>query len=335
MELSLQSTYSTEEQTQIVNLFTNEFPGDKGLLKSKFELIINSHPNLKIIVCKGIDGEIVSAMFILESVLNFEVQKLNLCSLSFFATKPKFRRGEASKLMREFVRSSILPKYDLVIGFPRHIMQGYWGKNGFIETTNSAGRKIDLTELVEKNDSNYFWQSATVEDIRVVMDLHHRATDGKKIKYLRSFETWIYLFKLSGLTRNKILLCKGDDSRILSYAVIQGETIIEISHIDNSNDFLLNTNLLHNSGCRSIFLSLRGMLSGDYWSLTQFASINQLDDLLTTEDKWDFMVHAKDFNLKEYIVECESSKKYPENFAFGARNGNLFSTFSILDVACF
>ena len=58
MQLSVQNIYSNEEKTQIINLFTSEFPGDKQLLNSKFDHIINLHPNLTSIICKNTSNEI-------------------------------------------------------------------------------------------------------------------------------------------------------------------------------------------------------------------------------------------------------------------------------------
>lgn len=332
MQLSVQNIYSNEEKTQIINLFTSEFPGDKQLLNSKFDHIINLHPNLTSIICKNTSNEIVSTMFILESTAEFKFKKLRVCSLSFFATKPEFRRGEASKLVRDYVQDHVLPQFELIIGFPRHVMQGYWGKFGFTETTNSSGIKFNFTELIHKNKSNYSWQSASIEDIPEIMNLYQQAVYRRQLKYLRSFETWTYLLKFSELAMFSILVCREKNAKILSYAVIQGGTIIEISGMDDNSNFILNKNFLVNSGFNEIFLSLRGMLNGEYYTLTQFFSEELLSSLLIAEDKWDFMFHSNNQILHDYIFEIESGYDFSEKFIFQKKYNSLISTFSIMDI---
>jgi hypothetical protein len=332
MQLSLQNIYSNDEKTQIINLFTSEFPGDKLLLNSKFNHIINFHPNLTSIICKNTNNEIVSTMFILESTAEFKCEKLRLCSLSFFATKPDFRRGEASKLIRDYVLDHVLPQFELIIGFPRHVMQGYWGKFGFSETTNSSGIKFNFTELIHENNSNYFWESASTEDIPEIMNLYQQAVDRKQLKYLRSFETWSYLLKFPELAMFRILVCREKNANILSYAIIQGGIIIEISNIDDNSNFILNKNFLINSGFDEIFLSLRGMLSGEYYTLIQFFSKELLTSLLIAEDKWDFMLHSNNQILYDYIFEIESGCNFSEKLIFEKECNNLISTFSIMDI---
>lgn len=332
MQLSAQKISSNEEKTQIINLFTSEFPGDKQLLNSKFDHIINFHPNLTSIICKNTNNKILSAMFILESTAEFKFEKLRVCSLSFFATKPEFRRGEASKLVRDYVQDHILPQFELIIGFPRHVMQGYWGKFGFTETTNSSGVKFNFTKLIRENESNYFWQSASMEDIPEIMNLHQQVVYGRQLRYLRPFETWIYLLKFSEIAMFRILVCREKNSKILSYAIIQGGTIIEISNIDDNSNFLLNKNFLINSGFNEIFLSLRGILSGEYFTLIQFFSEELLTSLFIAEDKWDFMLHSNNQILHDYIFEIESGCDFSKKFIFQKKYGSLISTFSIMDI---
>jgi hypothetical protein len=332
MQLSVQNIYSNEEKTQIINLFTSEFPGDKQLLNSKINHIINLHPNLTSIICKNTNNEIVSTMFILESTAEFKFEKLRVCSLSFFATKPEFRRGEASKLVRDYVLDHVLPQFELIIGFPRHVMQGYWGKFGFTETTNSSGIKFNFTELIHENKSNYSWQPASFEDIPEIMNLYQQAVCRKQLKYLRSFETWSYLLKFSQLAMFRILVCREKNAKILSYAVIQGGTIIEISNMGDNGNFILNKNFLINSGFNEIFLSLRGMLSGEYYTLIQFFSEELLTSLLIAEDKWDFMLHSNNQILHDYIFKIESGFDFSAKFIFEKEYTNLVSTFSFMDI---
>lgn len=332
MQLSVQKIYSSEEKIQIINLFTSEFPGDKQLLNSKFNHIINFHPNLTSIICKSTNNEIVSTMFILESMAEFKFERLRVCSLSFFATKPEFRRGEASKLIRDYVQVHVLPQFELVIGFPRHLMQGYWRKFGFTETTNSSGLKLNITELIHKNKSNYFWQLASIEDVPEIMNLHQYVVHRKQLKYLRSFATWSYLLKYSEISMFRILVCRRENSKILSYAVIHGGTIIEIGVLNDNGNFVLNTNFLHYSGFNEIFLSLRGMLSGEYYTLAQFFSKEILTSSLIAEDKWDFMLYSDNKILHDYIFEIESGCNFSKEFIFQKKHNSLVSTFSIMDL---
>lgn len=332
MQLSVQKVYSNEEKTQIINLFTSEFPGDKQLLNSKFNHIINLHPNLTSVICKNANNGIVSTMFFLESEAEFKFEKIRVCSLSFFATKPEFRRGEASKLVRDYVQDYVLPQFELIIGFPRHLMQGYWRKYGFTETTNSSGFKLNVTELIDQNESNYFWQSASIEDVPEIMNLQQYVVHRKPLKYLRSFAIWSYLLKFSEIAVFRILVCRGENSKILSYAVIHGGTIIEISNLNDNSNFVLNKNFLINSGFNEIFLSLRGVLSGEYHTLVQFFSEDILTSLLIAEDKWDFMLHSKNQTLHDYIFEVESGCNFSKELIFKKKHNSLISTFSIMDL---
>jgi hypothetical protein len=331
MHLAIQKSYSNEERAQIIDLFASEFPGDKLILENRFNHIINFHPNLTSIVCKNRDNEILSVMFTYESTAEFNFEKLRVCTLSFFATKPEFRRGKASKIVRDYVQDHVLTQFELVIGFPRHMMKGYWGQFGFTETTNSSGTKLNFTELISKNQSNYSWHSANTGDIPEIMNLHQQAVKSRKLKYLRSFETWNYMLKFAELLMFRILVCRGKNLEILSYAVIQSGTIIETSNMCDNRDFLLNRNFLINSGFNEIFLSLRGILSGQYYTLNQFFPEEQLTKLLITEDKWDFMVHSNNQTLHDYVIEIESGFDFSQKFIFQDNYSSLVSTFSIMD----
>ena len=123
------------------------------------------------------------------------------------------------------------------------------------------------------------------------------------------------------------------DKKCISFSDTEATyPVSDATDLSKSPNFILNKNFLVNSGFNEIFLSLRGMLNGEYYTLTQFFSEELLSSLLIAEDKWDFMLHSNNQILHDYIFEIESGCDFSEKFIFQKKYNSLISTFSIMDI---
>jgi hypothetical protein len=137
MKLSVISNCSLQETSEITKLLTDSFPGNPSQLEDLFGLMILKHPGLRIIVVKNEKEEIVSVLFLIQGSFVMAGNTRNFCNMSFMVTQQDYRKGPATKLIVNYVTEVILAEFDLVFGFPRHVMQGYWTRYGFKESTNN------------------------------------------------------------------------------------------------------------------------------------------------------------------------------------------------------
>ncbi len=306
MKLSVQKLYSIEEKQQITDLFANSFPGKPEELAVMFSLMLNGHPDLTTVSVRNDEGEIVSALFLISGIFDRNLTKMTYCNMSYFATNSAYRKGEATASIIKYVTEVVQNDFDLVFGFPRHVMSGYWSRYQFNELTNSGcvALRIKKSELPKHEDLHI--RVATPKDAPVLNKIYLSASSNRLINFRRSISKWEYLLRISHLHKSEILISEDSLGQVFGYLVIRHGVILEIACHEGRESQTLTQELLASLDLDCITISLRGALSG-FLKIAQVLIDASERVELVQEDLWDFMFFCRDEELKEYFSRVEGS----------------------------
>lgn len=331
MELIELPTCNQIDRQRILELFFGVFPGDQEHLTKKFSHMLESHEIIKVIVIKDVHEEIVSTLFLIEGKMEFEAKQFSYCNMSYYVTEVKYRGGEAARLISDYVVNVIQKKYDLVIGFPRHVMRGYWGRYGFTEITNSKCFDITMNMEVADTHTPLLYRVATNEDSARLSESSRFFKSVNSINLERSESKWSYLIKVLHSSGGKVVL--GVDNRNIpqGYAAIQNSKIVELSSPDLAISKFLSKDFFSHIGVDSIRLDVRGI------SASKLKSRNILvDELLgrcTTHDpeSWDLMFFSKHPQIHAHLLSRESLDSRGGKTPSNPQEERHFSDFTVLD----
>jgi len=323
LKLSVRKTVASEEQRQIVNLLVDSFPGRPKEMEEMFSLMLKAHPELTAVLVENDDAKIVSVLFLITGKFIHTSKQFTYCNMSYFVTDTYYRKGQATALIIDYVTEVIQNTYDLVIGFPRHLMQGYWTRHRFEELTNSKCTAINVKKADLPRSKGTTFRVATPTDIAGLNMIYCLTSSKRVINFIRSISRWEYLLRVSRLHKLQIFICEDPLGDKLGYFVIRDGVILEVGCIDGREYQVITQELLTSLGLSDISISLRGALPNPQ-NITQ----KLLDGLgkiaLIGEDLWDFMYFCRDENLKQHFRQIEGST----HFDF---NSTSPSNFTLLD----
>jgi hypothetical protein len=331
MELVEITKPNDTERLEILKLFYGVFPGDQELLTKKFTHMLYSNGNVRVIVIKNDQKEVVSTLFLIEGKMNFEAKQYVYCNMSYYVTEVQHRGGQAARLISDYVVNIIQKEYDLVIGFPRHIMQGYWGRYGFTEITNS--KCFELVMDIDKADvlSPLFYRVATDEDCPMLSELSTGFKNLNQIRLERSVSKWSYLIKILQSSGGKVVIGVNSEGMSLGYAAIQNSKIVELSCPDLSISNFISKDFFRYLGLDVISLDVRGIPTTQLGSRDFF--VDEFFSRCTPQDRelWDLMFFSKHPQIHAHLLSRESLDSPLEKTPPNSQEGHFFSDFTILD----
>ena len=328
--VELTTRYDTDRQ-KILELFYGVFPGDQERLTKKFSHMFNSNEITRVIVIKDDQEEIVSTLFLIEGTMEFESKQFNYCNMSYYVTEVKHRGGEAARLISDFVVNVIQKEYDLVIGFPRHVMQGYWGRYGFTEIVNSKCFNFTMNKEIADAHTPLFYREATNEDSARLSGISKFSKSLDSINLERSDFKWSYLIKILHSSGGQVVLGVNNRNIPLGYAAIQNSKIIELSSPDLAISKFLSKDFFSHIGVGSIALDVRGI------SAAQLRPKDILVDELFSRciphdpESWDLMFYSKHAQIHTHLLSRESLDSQLGKISSNPGTERHFSDFTLLD----
>jgi hypothetical protein len=322
---------SDKDRQEILKLFYGVFPGDQEHLTKKFAHMLYSNEIVRVIVIKNDQKEVVSSLFLIEGKMDFETKQYLYCNMSYYVTEVKHRGGQAAHLISDYVVNVIQKEYDLVIGFPRHVMQGYWGRYGFTEITNSKCFDLKMNIDIADALTPLFYRVATDEDCLKLSEMSKVFKSLNSIKLERSASKWSYLIKILQSSGGKVVMGFDSENIPLGYAAIQNSKIVELSSPDLPISKFISKDFFSHLGIDSISLDVRGipttqLESRDIFADELFSRCAPLD-----RELWDLMFFSKHPQIHAHLLSRESLDsplgKTPPN----PEEGHFFSDFTILD----
>lgn len=319
------------DRQRILELFHGVFPGDQMHLKNKFSHMLDAHKIVKVIVIKDGNENLVSALFLIEGKMKFEEKHFSYCNMSYYVTEVKHRGGEAARLISDYVVNVIQKKYDLVIGFPRHVMQGYWARYGFTEITNSKCFEISMNVEVSNTNTPLFYRAPTLEDCSKLSEITKLFKSANSINLERNEFKWSYLIKVLESSGGKVVVGVDNWNIPICYAAINNGKILELSSPNLAISKFLSKDFFNFLGVDSIRIDVRGI------SASQLESRDILVDELFSQcsasdpESWDLMFFSKHPRIHEYLLSRESSDSLARKTPPSSCGDRHFSTFTILD----
>jgi hypothetical protein len=330
MKLSVLSSYTNREISEITKLLTESFPGNSQVLEQLFSSMLSDHPSLKTLVVKNESLEIVSVMFLIEGTFDIGYKSMTYCNMSFFATDPNYRKGTATKLIVDYVTTVIQVDFDVVFGFPRHIMMGYWSRYGFKESTNSHCKSLQLPNNRSSTRSDFSIREASLADISSLTRIYASASAARAMNFTRSESKWRYILEFCKIEGIEVNIASNQSGQHIGYICNRNGLILEMAYLQQYCVDLLSLASLSLGNQVDIKISLRGVIPGVCDDELKIA-IDELAEVSSVEDLWDFMYYSKNNYLLEFLGATEGEHSANFNHGIDSKLAPIYSNFTVLD----
>jgi hypothetical protein len=293
--------------------------------------MFNSNAITRVIVIKDDQGEIVSTMFLIEGTMEFKARQFTYCNMSYYVTEIKHRGGKPARLISDYVINVIQKEYDLVIGFPRHVMQGYWGRYGFTEIVNAKCFNFIMDKEIADAHTPFLYRDAKNEDSATLSEIFKFSRSLDSINLERSDFKWSYLIKILHASGGQVVLGVDQRNIPLGYAAIQNGNIVELSSPDIAISKFLSQDFFKHIGVDSIALDVRGILAARQRS--RDIPVDEFFRLCIPLDPepWDLMFYSKHAQIHTHLLSRESLNSHLGKTSRSPDMERHFSDFTLLD----
>jgi hypothetical protein len=293
-----------EKKKKIIKLLSESLTGDDNLLQRRFHALMNENFSQKTYTIIDESDDIASVLIYFKDTLLYQGSQLSVIYLSHLATAARYRGSGITREIMDHVEFSLCTKNDLIYGYPRRAIQGFWSKIGFSETTNGNTKSLNFPKKYLRSTSNFIWTKATYKDIPALVKIANESQNSRLIKVCRDVNKWRHIFLCQENFEFNLLICKSIDEIPVAYCAIQGETIIELCALEIDFRDLINLSLADITNCQTLSILNRGLVVSDYKLV--FEWVKKFGTILEKE-KWDLVLFSKHKELLNSIISFESS----------------------------
>ena len=291
---------------KISNLLSESLPGDKKLLQNRFRALMTANSSQNIYTISDDNNDIASVLIYFENTFYYESKQLSIIYLSHLATAENYRGSGVTRRIMNFVKLNLCEKYDLVYGYPRRAIRGFWSKLDFCELTNTGVKlfKIPKNQLLVNH--NCIWADANESDIAEIAKLFSKTKDGRLIRIVRDENRWKHIFLCQKAFQFRLLVCKSIDGELIAYCVIQNESVTEFCTAEMIPNTLINTNLASYIDGENLSILNRGIIFNYdklFLGWLQSFSVSEIDP-------WDLVLFSKYKELLNSIIDFELSRNF-------------------------
>ena len=122
---------------KISKLLSESLPGNKNLLQKRFRALMTANFSQNVYTVLDDNNDIASVLIYFEDIFYYKSNQLSVIYLSHLATAEKYRGSGTTRKIMDFVQVNLCNNYDLIYGYPRKSLRGFWSKVGFTELTNT------------------------------------------------------------------------------------------------------------------------------------------------------------------------------------------------------
>jgi len=196
---------SKSKLNQIISLFKKSYPGDTNKLEKHFSIALKNSKK-QIWNIAYFKNKICGAHFLKFKIMNYQGIKLKVCGLSYLAVDKEFQKFNIAK---KFINMmfKVSKEHDLILGFARKKLDGYWVPHGFVGVTDFGVFSINTTCIqnhnrrssvtmhdMKQDNLSKIKELYRINDLFITGNLSRNQTDFKKFMILNPM-TQIKIFK--------------------------------------------------------------------------------------------------------------------------------------------
>ena len=224
MKIYFKDKLNLKEKKEVINLIKFSFKIPK-IDTYKFEKKFNNLPHKVFFIAKNKDNKIIGLIVLIKREMNYCGNVLQVLGMSFMAIEKKY---QLKGLSNEFRKKIFLysKKFDLILGFARKKMDGYWSRFGFLGFTNFGEINIELKDIKSENKYKFSISKINKDDIKKINNLS--LIDNEKIagNIIRDDKLWSFYQKNGRRDLNLYKITK--NNKIFSYFFCKDNKIFEI-----------------------------------------------------------------------------------------------------------
>ena len=215
---------SKTQLNQIIFLFKKSFPGNISKLEKNLLFTLKNSKKQKWIIAY-FQNKLCGALLLKFKKMNYQGIKLNVCGMSYMAVDKKIQKLNVAKKLINMM-FEISKKYDLILGFARKKMDGYYLPYGFVGITDFG--TLNINTLCIKNYDSYLSvkiQNIKQNDLSEIQKFYQKNNSfitGNLIREKYDFKN----FMLNNTTTQIKIFKK--KNLYLGYLVLRNNLVIEI-----------------------------------------------------------------------------------------------------------
>ena len=313
---------------KISKLLSESLPGNKNLLQKRFRALMTANFSQNVYTVLDDNNDIASVLIYFEDIFYYKNNQLSVIYLSHLATAEKYRGSGTTRKIMDFVQVNLCNNYDLIYGYPRKSLRGFWSKVGFTELTNTNVKLFKIPKRYLPINPKYDWVDATESDIPEIVKISGHPQNSRLIRVLRDEKKWKHIYLCQKDFQFRLLVCKSSNSKLHAYCSIQDGIVTEFCTVESNVIYLINTNLATYIEGEDLPILNRGIVMNNYkllldWSL-EFIRISDTGP-------WDLVLFSKHKKLLNTLIEFESSKSSDFTCSTQSTQELLGSNFLTLD----
>lgn len=209
---------------QVTNFFKKNFPGNKKRLQKHFSIVLKNSKNQKWTLAY-FKNKICGAYIIKFKIMNYQGIKLKICGTSYIAVDKKFQKFGIAKYFKNKL-FKLSEKHDLILGFARKIMDGYWVPYGFVGITDFGVFNINPLNIKTYELNTNFkitnFKKQYLNKIKTIYKINDKFITGNLVRTSLDFKKCL---KINNLKTIKIFK---KNNIFIGYMILQNNVITEI-----------------------------------------------------------------------------------------------------------
>jgi len=220
------------ELDDVYEFFAKSFGPDYFTAKKNFGFLRKNEPYASLdnhLIVKEVNNEVVGAFRLVDRELMLGSVRLKAGGLSYYAVHPEFWSRGIAQVIWKVVLERMDKTVDISLGFARRRLDRYYSRFGYIGYTSFALLTVDLNVIPSDSKECYmvdFCDTHLPAYQRYHLD-NYQDVFGS---VYRDDALWDYcLKKISWYKLGTLFSFKGQNDRLVGYALIQKDTILEIA----------------------------------------------------------------------------------------------------------
>jgi hypothetical protein len=226
MKFELLAGLSESDTKQAIELFADSFEMNETAL-GQFTYYLNDGREKSYAIVRN--EETIVGMFCLlrKRMMYFDIP-CNVLGLSYLAISKKHKNPAIRQLLFGQVFEYANSCSDLMLGFARKKIDGFWFPYGFLGFTNFGRLTVELKHLPQL-DNSLSLNKCSEADLPTLQSLHRSSYRNLVGSLQRNDSDWQYIFKKSTTYGPLVETIKDQQQNIVGYLVRKGNLVEEIA----------------------------------------------------------------------------------------------------------
>ncbi|MES2330093.1 MAG: hypothetical protein V4539_10860 [Bacteroidota bacterium] len=226
-QFELLTHLSEEEKEQLICLFTDSFDMNSEEGKAHFRFFLEDGRFKKYTIVRT-EGKIVAVLSLLDKEVHYFGIACKVAGMSYMAIDKTCTDPSVKDMLIEGVFKLVSDDADLMLGFARKKMDGFWYRYGFLGFTNFGKITVECKHI-SSLDTSLSVAECSTDDVPFLRKLHSASYSNLFLSLERSEEDWQYILARIKRYGPVIETIKDPGEAIVGYIIRNGNIIEELA----------------------------------------------------------------------------------------------------------